>query len=139
MIYITIDDLKTDSYERFIDSSTEDFPESKDKAELKAIGMCKTLMRARYDVDTIFDDADPVRDEFLVDIIVRLTLAKLFGRNAARKLPSDIKDDYKEAKADLEKINAGKITLELPSANDAEGNPISDSIWGNNTNKDYYI
>ncbi|WP_435135736.1 hypothetical protein [Formosa sp. A9] len=139
MIYITQDDLKTESFERFITDSTSDFPTVIDKAELKSIGIAKTLLQARYDVTVIFDEANPVRDEFLAEIITKLTLGKIFARNAARKLPTDIKEDSDWALKQLEKINAGRLVLSLPIITPDSGAPTSDTIWGNNTNKNYYI
>ncbi|CDF80581.1 conserved hypothetical protein (DUF1320), putati ve phage protein [Formosa agariphila KMM 3901] len=139
MIYITQDDLKTESFERFITESTSDFPTVIDKAEEKSIGIAKTLLKGRYDVVLIFDETTPVRDEFLVEIITKLTTCKIFGRNAARKLPTDLKDDYDWAMKQLEKINAGRLVLDLPLITSSSGAPTSDTIWGNNTNKNFYI
>lgn len=139
MIYITEDDLKTESFERFITESTSDFPTVKDKAELKSIGIAKTMLKGRYDVDTIFDETTPVKDEFLVEIITKLTCYKIFGRNAARKLPTDIKEDFDWAMKQLEKINAGRLVLELPTNTPTSGAPNSDTLWGNNKNENFYI
>jgi hypothetical protein len=137
MIYLTIEDLKTDSFERFIDESSKDFDQAIDKAEKRAIGKVKPYLRDRYDVEAIFDPDMPVRDEALVDILVILTLSKLHGRNSARKF-SD-KEDVEKAMKELDKITAGKITLELPLPVDEDGNVESTSIWGNLRNDDFYI
>ncbi|WP_166964634.1 DUF1320 family protein [Yeosuana marina] len=139
MIYITEDDLKTESFERFITESTSDFPTVKDKAELKSIGIAKTMLKGRYDVDTIFDETTPIKDEFLVEIITKLTTCKIFGRNAARKLPTDIKEDFDWAMKQLEKINAGRLVLELPLNSPTYGAPSGDTLWGNNKNENFYI
>jgi hypothetical protein len=88
-------------------------------------------------VEAIFDPDMPVRDEALVDILVILTLSKLHGRNSARKF-SD-KEDVEKAMKELDKITAGKITLELPLPVDEDGNVESTSIWGNLRNDDFYI
>lgn len=139
MIYISDDDLKTESYERFITESTADFEGVKDKAELKALGIIKTLIKGRYDVNLIFDTDEPIRDEFLADIVTKITLYKIISRNAARKVPTDLKEDYDWAMKTLEKINAGKLTLELPVKTDEDGNPSAKPMFGNNTNNDFYI
>lgn len=139
MIYLNSDDLKTDSFQRFIDDSTADYSEAIDKAELRTVGIAKTLLKGRYNVELIFDEDEPIRDEYLIDIIVKITLAKIFGRNAARKVPSDVKEDHDWAMKQLKEINGGKIILELPVANGDDGNPKSDAIWGNNTNTNFYI
>lgn len=137
MIYLTLDDLKTDSFERFINESTQDFTASIDKAEKRAIGKVKPYLRDNYDVEAIFDVDMPIRDEALVDILVILTLSKIHGRNSARKYAD--KEDVDKAMKELDKIAAGKITLELPLPVDDDGNVESTSIWGNLTNDDFYI
>lgn len=139
MIYLTDNDLKRESFERFITDSTADFNEAKDSCELVAIGIVKTLLKGRYDVDIIFDEADPVRDEFLADIITKITIHKIFGRNAARKVPSDIKENYDAAMKSLKEINGGKVILDLPVNTDEDGNPTAKPMFGNNTNEDFYI
>lgn len=139
MIYITEDDLKTESFERFIAESTSDFPTVKDKAELQSIGIAKTLLKGRYDVGTIFDETTPIRDAFLVEIITKLTTCKIFGRNAARKLPTDIKEDFDWAMKQLEKINAGRLALDLPTTTPTSGAPDGNTLWGNNRNENFYI
>ena len=137
MIYLTLDDLKTDSFQRFIDESSKDFDVAIDKAEKRAIGKVKPYLRDRYDVKAIFDTEAPLRDELLIDILVTLTLSKLHGRNSTRKFPKD-ENAIKEAMKELDKIAAGKITLELPTALDDSGNIESNPIFGNLTNDTFY-
>ena len=62
-------------------------------------------------------------------------------RNAARKVPTDYKEDYDKAIELLEKIATGRMPVNgLPEATDEAGYPItSNTVWGNNTNKDFYI
>jgi hypothetical protein len=139
MIYLDTADLTTDSYQRFIDESTADDPTVIERSELVAIGITKTMLKGRYDVALIFDETVPLRDEYLVEIIVKLTMYKIIGRNAARKVPQDVKDDHTWAMKELKEINAGKITLELPIKTDADGNPSLKPMFGNNTNPDFYI
>lgn len=139
MIYLTDNDLKRESYERFITDSTADFNGAKDSCELVAIGIVKTMLKGRYDVDLIFNEVEPLRDEFLADIITKITVRKIFKRNAPRKVPSDVKEDYDEALKSLKEINGGKLTLELPVNTDEDGNPTAKPMFGNNTNEDFYI
>ena len=135
MIYLEKDDIETDVFTRFIDESTAHDDKIVNRAELQVIGLCKTFLTA-YDVSTVFGDT-PVRDELLVDIMVKILVYKILSRNAARKISEDTKENYKDAMKMLEKIQAGKITLGLPAVVLAEGE--SRSIWGNTTNKDNYI
>lgn len=141
MIYLEKEDLITDSFERFIDESSLDENFVLNNIELKVIGKVKSYLGTRYDVESIFDEDEPIRNQVIIDILVKLFLKKLFKRNAARKLPSDISDDHKEALEELEKIATGRIPIsDLPQAVDEDGNLItSNSVWGNNKNEDFYI
>lgn len=158
MIYITKDDLITNSYERFIDESSKDVTSTLDKNEARAIAIVKSYISGRYDVNSIFaslvlpdETGDPegldepeytpsIRHELLVEIIAKITLYKVFRRNAARKVPEDVKEDYEWAIKELAGVRNGSIPLiGLPPAVDESGQPISKTIWGNNTQTDYYI
>lgn len=141
MIYLEKDDLITDAFERFIDESSEDNETILNKAESRAIGMVKTLIGSRYDVDLIFNETEPVRNELLVQILSRIVIYRVIRRNAARKVPTDYKEDYDEALKWLQDIAIGKTPLDgLPVPTDESGNPTnSNSMFGNNKNPNYYI
>lgn len=140
MWYITKEDLITSAKERFIDESTLDEEFILDNIEKKKIGILKSLLKSRYDVDKIFNETEPIRDEVIVSILVRLILAEAFGRNAARKIPTSSKEDATAAMGDLKDLSTGKVVLAgLPGAVDASGKPVSLTMFGNNTNKNFYI
>lgn len=138
MIYLTKDDLITDAFEKLIDESSNDKAGVLDAQEKRAVEYVKSMIAGRYDVNTIF--TTPIRNEVLVSIISRITLYNIIRRNAARKVPTDYVEDYNKAIEQLEKISSGRIQLDdLPPAVDENGNPESTSLWGNNSNKDFYI
>jgi phage gp36-like protein len=167
MNYITLADLTADSYQRFITESTSDIGDTLEKTEYKAIAFAATYIAGRYDVDLIFGlpwtaeqipqdvDDDPetiesdlveytpstpvIRDELLADIISKIVLYRIFKRNAPRKLTEDIKKDNEFAIDQLMKINSGRITLSLPLPKDENGVEQGQSIWGNSSNRDYYL
>lgn len=148
MKYLEEDDLTADSYQRFITDSSNDIENIVDKNEARAIALVQTYLSDRYDIGSIFGqtlagppivEVPPLRNELLVDIISKITLYKIFRRNAARKLSEDIKDDFNWAITQLERINAGRVILDLPPVVDDDGNVVSDSIWGDLTNTDFYI
>lgn len=154
MQYLTNEDLTADSYQRFLTESSGDGENTINKCEARAIALVSTYLNKRYSTTDIFGilsddestgeedpefDIPPLRNELLVEIITKITLYRLFRRNAARKLPEEIKEDFEWALKTLEKIQTGRITLDLPPAMDDNGNAISNSIWGNNSNGDYYI
>lgn len=153
MIYLEKDDLITQAYERLIDESSKDKNVSSesetpevianqvlDQLELQNIELIKSYIGSRYNVAVIFHAENPVRNQLLIRILTTLVLYDVFRRNAARKVPSDYKDNYDKALETLEKIATGRLPVDgLPPKTDEGGNPISNSIWGNNTNKNFYI
>lgn len=143
MTYLTLADLTDDTYKRFITESIGDTEVAHniiDACELKAIGMAKTYMTGRYDTDLIFAEGAPIRDELLADILVKITLHKIFSRNAARKVSADIKEDKDWAMKELQRINSGQTVLAgLPVPVDDDGEPTGNNMYGNNKNEDFYI
>lgn len=147
MRYISKEDLIVNSYEKLIDESSKDSAYILEKLESRAISLVKTYLQ-RYDTDSIFgvyledEDAytEPLHNALIIDILAKIVLYNLFRRNAARKIPVDIKEDYDWAIKELERIRSGAVVLEdMPPALDDNGQIISNSIWGNNTNTNYYI
>ena len=137
MLYLNLEDLKTDTFERFVKESTQDFEPALERAEKRAIGMVKPFLRERYDTQAIFDPVAPLRDALLVEILSTLTLCKIFGRNALRKFSSD--KQLEQVNRLLEKIASGEITLELPCPRDENGPGAHTTLWGNLTNEDFYL
>src|SRR5690606_40544341 len=120
MIYLEKDDLIARSFERFIDESSGDVPGDGesiedvrerilDQTELKNIKLVSSYLGTRYDVDAIFDEQDPIRNELIVDILVRLCLFDIVRRNSPRKVPEDYKEEYDKAIELLQKIATGRI------------------------------
>lgn len=140
MTYLQKEDLITDAFERFIDESTKDDPAVLDNAEARAIKFVKTMIGTRYNVALIFAVDTPIINEMLVQIISRIVIYRVIKRNAARKVPTDYKDDYDEALKWLTDISVGKLPLDgLPVPTDQDGAAISNSLWGNNSNPNFYI
>jgi len=152
MIYLLKEDLIASAFERFIDESSGDTPPEGEtiqqvrnriltEVEKQNIELITTYIGTRYNTVAIFDEDEPIRNPLLVKILVKLCLYDIVRRNAARKVPTDYKEDYDKALLQLEKIATGRLPITgLPQATDNDGNPItSESVWGNNKNKDYYI
>lgn len=140
MRYIDRDDLKTDSQDRFITDSVADDPTTADKIVRQTVDMVITYMSGRYDTAKIFDEAEPIRNEVLVDIICKISLYRIFRRNAARKVTTDTKEDYDWALKELDKINSGRTVLkDLPTPEQSGNQPNSDLIVGNISNPNFYI
>lgn len=141
MIYLSKENLIALAFERFIDESSQDNMEVLETVELQNIELIKSYIGSRYNVSEIFSALTPIIDELLVRILSKMVLYDIIRRNAARKVPTDYKDEYDKALELLEKIATGRIKLDgLPGPVDENGNSInSNSLWGNNTNKNFYI
>lgn len=141
MIYLEKEYLNTHIFERLLDESSEDFEDMLDNAELEQIGLIKSMLYARYNVNLIFDESNPIKNEVLKRILSKLVIYDAVRRNAARKVPSDYKEEYEWAMAMLEKLAVGKILLDdLPKPQDNPDNPNNGkTMWGNNSNPNFYI
>lgn len=152
MIYLEKEDLVALSFERFIDESSGDTAAQGETiedvrerilndVEAKNIALISSYIGTRFETDVIFDEAEPLINELIKNILVKLCLYDIIRRNAARKVPTDIREDYDNAIELLQKIATGRLPINgLPIATDEDGNPItSESVWGNNKNEDFYI
>lgn len=139
MFYLTKDDLIVVSFERFIDDSASDHEPILEELEKRGIAYLKSVLGTRYDVEAIFDESEPIRDELIVQILAKWVIFHLFRRNAARKISTEIKEDYESGMKTLNSVATGVIRLSgLPSPSSQSGVP-SNTIFGNLTNKNFYI
>lgn len=140
MIYLKKDDLITLTFERLIDESSADFQDTIINCELQNIELIKGYVGSRYNIEEIFNVLTPIRNTIIVRVLSKLTIYDIIRRNAARKVPTDYKEEYDKAIELLEKISTGRIKLTgVPLAVDEDGNINSNSLWGNNSNKNFYI
>lgn len=107
--------------------------------EAKTISLVISYISGLYNCDTIFNEAEPIRNDILVDIISAIVVYRCVRRNAARKVPEDCVKLYSDAIKDLEKIQSGVIRLvncpERVTDDGSDPNPM----YGNNTNDNFFI
>ena len=139
MKYITREDLIEVIQERLLDESVSELPEELlDGLESKAIDFAISYISGRYDTSKIF--GDPVmRNGLLVQAIAMIVVYRAVRRNAARKVPDDFPDMYTEAIRILSNIQTGSQSLVgLPEVTGDSGTTGS-LMYGNTTNKDFFI
>jgi phage gp36-like protein len=145
MKYINKDDLIAIIQERLMSESVA-MPEVTnieentilDDIEEKVIDLVISYIAGTYNCALIFA-AQPIRNGVLVQIIASIVVYRSVKRNAARKVPDDYVELYKEAIKFLERIQSGAMKLvDCPVLTTDEGGSIS-PLWGNNTNKDFFI
>jgi len=145
MKYINKDDLISIIQERLMNESVALVTESTledntiiDDIEEKAIDLVISYISGLYKHAEIFA-ATPIRNGVLVQIIASIVVYRSVKRNAARKVPDDYVELYKEAIKFLERIQSGAMALvNCPKLTTTEGTTAS-PVWGNNTNKDFFI
>jgi len=134
--FLTKEDLETRVFEDYVDDSVQEDIEATQNIEKQAISMVKSKLRKRYDTDIIFTDAPYDGRDLIIWAVSGIVSYRLIRRNAARKVPSDLKDEYKEVMAWLNDVRDGNENPELPML------PVEDQkgvLWGNSTNQNLYI
>lgn len=145
MKYINKDDLISIIQERLMTESVALATESTledntiiDDVEEKVIDLVISYISGIYNHVLIFADV-PIRNGVLVQIIASIVVYRSVKRNASRKVPDDYVELYKEAIKFLERIQSGAMNLvNCPKLTTTEG-AIASPVWGNNTNKDFFI
>lgn len=140
MIYLEKEYLVTHIFERLLNESSKDYDDMLDNSEEEQIGVIKSMLAGRYDVDTIFDNTTPVINAVLKRILTKLVIYDAVRRNAARKVPTDYKEEYEWAMKMLEKLSTGAIVLEdLPKPPLNPDGTSGTTMYGNLSNKNFYI
>lgn len=143
MIYLQEKDLNSYTQERLINESVADFQEAKDELESHRISEIKVMISKYYDVAKIFSVDEPIRHPHLVKILTKMVGYDIKKRNAARKLPSDVDKDLEWAEKELDKMHRGIIKFDdlPPKPNDPDnpGSSASKMLYGNISNKNFYI
>ncbi|MFV0501266.1 MAG: phage protein Gp36 family protein [Bacteroidales bacterium] len=141
MKYITPEDIEDVIQSRlFIESIANNANDDSimTNIESKAIDLVKSYISTKYDVSKIFSNT-PILNGILIQIISQIVAYRAVRRNAARKVPEDYIEVYKDAINMLAKIQSGAIKLEnIPLKTIEEGN-TSNLMYGNNRKEDYYI
>ena len=140
MIFLNEDDIQAHLFQQYIDESKEDTPTVLDTLERQNIALIKAKLNGRYDVEKVFSHTDADRHYLIVKILSHLLIYDLVRRNAARKVPNDIAENYEWAMKYLECIKAGKeFPVGLNEITDEDGETTDVLLYGNNRNDNFYI
>ena len=132
--FLTEDDLKTQLFENYIDDSVQEDLEALDNIEAQQIAFMKSKLRSRFDLTVVFSSANYEDKPIIKQVLTALVNYFVVKRNAARKIPTDFKDNYNWAIKWLNEVRDGKETPELPLKEAVK----KEVLWGNNKNEDYY-
>lgn len=136
MIFLTDQDLESQIFEDYIEDNTEGNSDVLDKIEKSNIELFKSKLNKRFDVEKIFNAVGDNRNALIIKYLSYLVIYDLVRRNAARKIPSDIKDDYKEAMMWLNNVRDGEETPNLPATENID---FKEVYYGNSTDESLYI
>ncbi|WP_165025617.1 phage protein Gp36 family protein [Dysgonomonas sp. ZJ279] len=138
MRYLEKEDIVEVIQERLLDESLQLDDNILTGLEEKAIAFATSYISGRYKTSEIF--GDPIlRHAVLVQAIAMIVVYRAVRRNAARKVPDDYTDIYKEAKEILKNIQSGAQTLDgLPEITSDSGSTAK-LMYGNTTNDDFFI
>lgn len=138
MKYIQKADLVEIIQERLLDDSLQLDAAILDGLEAKAIAFATSYIGGTYDAAKIF--GDPVmRHPLLVQALAMIVTYRAVRRNAARKVPDDFTDLYKEAVKILTNIQSGAQSLDgLPAITAPDGTTGS-LMYGNSTKDNFFI
>lgn len=134
--FIQFEDLETRVFEDYLDESQQEDIRATQEIEKQAISMVKSKLRARFDVDIIFTDAPYPGRDLIIWAISGIVSYRLIKRNAARKVPSDMKDEYKEVMDWLNDVRDGKENPDFPLLDETERRGV---LWGNSKNENLYL
>ena len=143
MAYIFLEDgdLESAIIAQFLTERSAEAPTTiLENIEKKKIATIKAKLKGRFDIDAIFEAAGDERNFYILDILIKLVLYDFIRRNAARKVPTDYKEEFDLAMKTLEAIKAGiEVPDGLPSIKDDEGNVVDKIIIANTSKRNNYI
>jgi phage gp36-like protein len=139
MIYIEKEDLIEVIQERLLDDSLQLNDTVLDGLEAKAIAFTVSYIAGRYKTDEIFTPPDVKRHPLLIQTIAMIIVYRAVRRNAARKVPEDYTDIYKEAVRILENIQKGAQALDGIPEVTGEGGTAATLMYGNTTKDEYFL
>jgi phage gp36-like protein len=139
MIYINRNDLVEVIQERLLDDSLQLDDTVLDGLEEKAVAFAVSYISGRYKTDEIFTPPSVKRHPLLVQAVSMITVYRAVRRNAARKVPEDYTDIYREAVKILENIQKGSQALDgLPEITGEGGTPAT-LMYGNTTKDEFFL
>lgn len=141
MDFLSNNDFTGNSFEVFIRESSNDYEALiMDTIESGNIALMKSKMGGRYDTAEIFSQTGTDRDPLVLKVLLALCTHDILSRNSARKMNSNIKDNFDFANKWLNGVRDSKEHPEgLPPKKDEDGNAKEQLMHGNNKNENYYL
>lgn len=104
---------------------------NRNQAESRAQETISSYLRNRYNITTIFSAIGDARNTVVVGWMVDVSLYHLFAKMPGRMGYDIRKERYDQVISELEAINKGQMTPNLPLLTDSDGTPTAGPIkWG---------
>lgn len=133
--FLTTDDLLTQLFETYLDDSVQEDLAALDNIELQQIAFMKSKLRSRFDVAVLFSAAEYEDKPVIKQVLTALVNYFVVKRNAARKIPSDFKDNYNWA---IKWLDGVRDSIESPAL-PLQAVERKAVLWGNSKNEDLYL
>jgi phage gp36-like protein len=128
--FITKTDYESHIREHRLDQMTDFEDADLDTIEKRAIGVVKSHLNGRFDVDSIFAETGADRDPVVLGCSIDITLYFLWRKANPRKVPDFIKEAYDDAIEWLTGVKDGTIIpVGLPFPTDGTKSTI---LYGSN-------
>lgn len=136
MNFITLDDLNIYIKANVLNDISENNNSLLDSLESIAKSCIESYIGHYYDTTEEFGKTGTDRNHFLVSLMIDIFLYHLATRLTPTQVPDIRQQRYDGAIATLEKINSGKVAINL-TRNDVNVEPDSEYRFGSNQNTNY--
>ena len=133
--FLSSKELEGRLFSQFIDENNAEDVDAIQTIEKQAIALVKSKLKSRYDITPMFGAEQYSGRDLIVWAVVGIVVYRFIRRNAARKVPTDMADDYKEVIKWLTDVRDGLEDPELPAL------PLEEKrvFYGNNKNENLYL
>lgn len=121
--FITKADYLQNIREEIADQITDENDDIIDECELEAIEEVSSYLFQFYDVATIFGAEDDERSKLVLSWCKHVVLYKLYERIPDDRVPERIIKNYDDTIRVLERINSGKMPVDLPRLQNEDETP----------------
>jgi hypothetical protein len=126
MAFLSADDYTPHIKVEILAKLTEGNDVNRTNMELRVQEEISIALRVRYDVAAAFAMTGEARNNYLITIMVNMVVYRLAKRLNPGQITESIKEEYANAKADLDRIAQGSYDLDLPKVGDADQNGTDD-------------
>ena len=138
MKFLQLDDFDISIRKEFLQGLSGNNLAILDKIEMIAIKEASSYLRPTFDASTIFSKNGNERDEFLVKLLVDISLYHLSSQKNTQMIPQMRIDNYDYAITYFKDLRDGIIDAELPRKKDEDGENERTFYFGSQSKRDNF-